>query len=221
MKNQATRIMIALFLLTFVFVSCKKSDNVIEDNGLTKDINDVVSQKILNVLDSLGMPINKGGNPPTVTGTFLSSPHVLYASNRSGDEIGKIYDDLQLTFSNQNQKDLTITTGYSQSNLVFEGMGSFIVGDQKMFSVFVFDKEYATGKSDSCLIARIFSGEQTSDGISGFYTAIIMLDDYGDPHDKYIEIGDARVLYDQDGLAENYDNTKSAVLTKGSADSGN
>jgi hypothetical protein len=225
MRKQLTKLMIVLTLCTFVFASCKKDDSVVEKNGLTKAINDVISQDILDVLDSLGMPINKGGNPPTIEGTYLSSPHTLYASNRAGDSRGDVFSDLQLTFSNQNQKKLTVQTGYAQANLVFDGMGSFIVGDKKEFSVFVFDKEYNHDTDDSCLIARIFSGELTADGIANMYTAVSMLDDYGDPNDIYIEVGDTRVLYDADGLSDNVEVStvevsKSIILKKGNTDSG-
>ncbi len=219
MNKQVTGFILVFVMFAFLFTGCKKDDDLVEKNGLTKEINDVISQDIIDLLDSLGMPINKGGNPPTIEGSYLSSPHVLYSSNRSGDIIGNIYNDLEVTFSNQNKKELTVTTGYTQSNFVFEGTGSFIVGDKNLFSVFVFDKEYQNYDEDSCLIARIFSGELTSNGISGLHTAITMLDDYGDPNDIYIEIGDTRVLYDQDGLSESEDAYKSAILKKLNSDS--
>ncbi len=219
MKELVTKLIVVISLFAFLFAGCKKDDGVIEKNGLTKGINEVISQDILDLLDSLGMPINEGGNPPAIEGTYLSSPHILYSSNRFGDVIGNEYSDLRLTFSDQDQKELTVKTGYTQANFVFEGTGSFIVGDKKSFSVFVFDKEYTNDTYDSCLIARIFSGNLTSYGISDLYTAITMLDDFGDPSDIYIEIGDTRVLYDQDGLAENYGTTKSVLLKNEKPDS--
>ena len=128
-----------------MYGSCKKDKSLIEENGLTRDINNFVPQDIIDALDSLGMPINKGGNPGSIEGSYFVSPNVLRNTNIEGDVVGKIFLDETLTFSMQNNEDLTITTTATQGS-DFEGVGygSFIVGEGDNFTVFSKLKSYIT-----------------------------------------------------------------------------
>lgn len=216
-------ITIALVLITS---GCKEDEthDLIEENGLSQDINDFISEEIFDILDSLGMPINTGGNPANIEGTYLVSPMVLTKSNRSFDDIGKTYADKTFTFLDQNDGNLTLTTALTQGGGVGEGLGSFIVGNGNNFSVFVRIKKVNLEHNDSTLTTQIFSGTLTSDGITNLYNALVMLDDFGDPNDRYIAIGDARVFYDEDGFSERIEEEKSieinaldeAIANKGS-----
>jgi hypothetical protein len=216
-------ITIALGLITS---GCKKDEtnDLIEANGLSRDINDFISEDIFDILDSLGMPINTGGNPANIEGTYLISPMVLIESNRTFDDIGKTYADKTFTFFDQNNDNLTLTTALTQGGGVGEGLGSFIVGNGNNFSVFVRIKKLNQEHNDSTLTTQIFSGTITSDGITDLYNALVMLDDYGDPNDRYIAIGDARVFYDEDGFSERIEEEKSidinahdeAIVVRGS-----
>jgi hypothetical protein len=226
MKTRFYYILAALFVVGIIATNCKKDEtnDLIEANGLSRDINDFISEEILNILDSLGMPINTGGNPANIEGTYLISPMVLTESNRPFDVIGKTYADKTFTFFDQNNDNLTLTTALTQGGGVGEGLGSFIVGNGNNFSVFVRIKKVNQEHNDSTLTTQIFSGTITSDGIGNIYNALVMLDDYGDPNNHYIAIGDARVFYDEDGFSERVDEEKSinmnaqdeAIANKGS-----
>lgn len=204
-------LLFAILLVLLLAASCKKDEtnDLIEANGLSRDINDFISEEIFDILDSLGMPINTGGNPANIEGTYLVSPMVLTQSNRTFDDIGKTYADKTFTFLEQNNDNLTLTTALTQGGGVGEGLGSFIVGNGNNFSVFVRIKKDNLEHNDSTLTTQIFSGTLTSDGITNLYNALVMLDDYGDPNDRYIAIGDARVFYDEDGFSERIEEEKS------------
>jgi len=215
---KAKHLYLALFV-SISFLSFSSCDNPIEKNGLTHDINEFISQDILNILDSMGMPIYTGGNPPNIEGKFISSPDVLLNSTRSDDKIGQIYTDIYLNFTEQNKSKLTINvneeyssnTGTSGSGT---GTGSFIVGNDKYFSVFTKIKMYSTQYNDSTLLARIYSGELSDNGIINYTDCLVMVDDYGDPNNQYIEIGDTRVFYDSDSIAERITDTMGAPIKK-------
>lgn len=208
-----------LFLTLFIavasmyFIGCDKSEeSLIEENGLSKDINDFMPQEILDILESLDMPINTGGNPPSIEGAFLKSPNILMNSNRSNDNIGSTYADLTVTFSNQNTKKLTVTVKQKQNNTEGDGIGSYIVGNNNNFSVFSEIHSYNDTYNDSSRVAKIYTGTISADGIVNYHDCIVMLDDYGDPNDHYIAIGDTRVFYDSDNIAEKVVETKSLSI---------
>lgn len=198
-------------LAAVIFMSsCKKDENnnLVQDNGLTKDINDFIPPHILKILDSLGMPINKGGNPAVIEGTYNVTPLILTASNRESDVIGHQFDDQLLTFTNQNNEKLTLITKYTQAQQESEGYGSFIVGENNNFTVFAKIKTRDPFYDDSTLSTQIYSGRLNEGNIENLFLAFVMLDDYGDPNERYIDIGDARVFHDSDSISER------TVLTK-------
>ncbi len=214
MKKPNLQLLVTIFAICILAFSCdKKDDGLIENNGLSRDINDFVPKAILDTLESVGMPINTGGNPPKIDGNYIISPLILSNSNREDDVIGTEYTDNYLTLTDQNNKELTITvTSEYGSNLGSgEATGGYIVGNGTSFSIFVeLLRERESGSKT--LLAEIYSGNITSDGIDECYYCLVMINDYGDPNDEYIEIGDARVFYDGDGLAEKFDETKSIFI---------
>ena len=54
-------------------------------NGLTVNINNLVSQSVLDAMENLGMPVYSGYSPPNITGIYNISPLVLYSSNIIND----------------------------------------------------------------------------------------------------------------------------------------
>lgn len=213
MKSKNTLALVTLFFIgSIIIISCKKEESLIDPNGLSKDINSFISEEILAILDSLGMPINRGGNPPSIEGTYLVSPNNLFSSNRGNDIIGNQFADLSLTLSEQNTENLTVITQTTQLSIEGEGVGSYIVGEGNEFTIFSKLLSVDFERNDSTLSSEIYSGTIDKEGIINFYYCLIMLDDYGDPNNRWIEIGDARVFYDSDGLAERVADTKSASL---------
>lgn len=206
MTKFLTLFMSVSLILVFMFGCSEESNDPtspIEDNGLTREINEMVPDSLLDVIDSLGMPIYKGGNPPTIEGSYLSTPFVLINSNRDGDVIGTVYADYYMKFSNQNNKELTISMDYENGPEVGNGIGGFIVGDNGNFSVF--SKLTVVVYSDTAYILNLISGKLQDDGIKDFHLALFMLDNLGNPNGYYINNGDGRIFNDSDGLAEKID----------------
>ncbi len=200
MKNLLTLIIAVLAI--GIFTSCEKEEvtSKVDENGLTREITDLVPQYIIDEMDSLGMQINGGANPPAVTGSFTASPFVLLASNRPSDYPGMPFQDLRIAFFNQDDTDLTVEVDYQNGPVKGEGLGSFIVGDGSSFTVFV-ELNVTINEDDRAKAVMVFSGKMSSGGIEDFYYANFMINNYGNPSGYFIEEGEGRVAYDTDGFS--------------------
>jgi hypothetical protein len=177
----------------------------IQANGLSRAINDLVPDKVLQQMITLGMLINGGGSPPIIeTSTYKLSPAILLSSNIPKDPIGGQFDDVIVTFSQQNLKKLNITVDYINGNGTGKGIGSFVAGEGNKFSIFSqVDSENVTqAPGIKAKTVFVFSGTLTPTGIQDFHTALFMVDDAGDPAGIWIEIGQGRVSKDGDGFSE-------------------
>ncbi len=198
-----------LILTSFIAPGCKKDK--LDKNGLTKDINAIAPDYIIDIMKELGMPIYGGDNPPSLTGgkskaSYFVSPHILLESNRWDDEIGKKFADMTLSFEKQDRKKLTVllTTKetISSGTALGEGIGAYVVGSGNQFSVFAQVIGYDTRTSAVNKTVEVYSGKIVDGGIENLYTALIMVDDGGDPNDIWIENDDCRVFHDSDGFSE-------------------
>ncbi len=202
-----------LFFIFALFVYGCKDDvsNLVNEDGLTKEIVNLVPDSILTEMKSMGMPIYGGKNPPNIENSYIASPFVLKASNRESDEIGHTYSDYYVKFHNQDNKNLKIKMDYQNGREKGTGMGSYIVGEGSKFSVFI--EVNATENEDSkAKLVHVVSGEWTSDGIKNLYFANFMLDNYGNTSGYWIENGDGRVIYDSDSFSPITDLFKSALI---------
>ncbi len=195
-----------IMCLALVSVSCKKDEDPepvqksVEDNGLTKDINDLVSAEILAEMENLGMPINRGGTPPPLNGIYLGSKFILKNSNIPEDFIGYRYPDFKVQFSSYNQYNLSVQLDYVNKFETGSGLGAFIVGKGDDFSVFAeveSEKEF-----EKSTFAYVISGSIVNDTIRDMHVANFMLDNKGNPNSIWIENGEGRILYDKDGDSE-------------------
>ncbi len=202
-------------MILLVSAGCGGSDDnngaEIQDNGLSKNINDLVPEETLNTIKNMGMPIYGGGEPPKIEGTYKISPLILANSNISSDQVGQRFSDGIVTFSNQNNDDLTIDTKITFTNTSGNGIGSFIVGSGNRFSVFVKIDGESNGQAYTSI--DVYSGIISERGIENLYYAIFMIDDKGDAKGILIENGQGRVLYDSDGISERI--TSSGIGQKG------
>ena len=184
-----------LLIVSVLITACDKSDDpILEENGLTRSINDLVPQSILVEIESLGMPIYKGDTPPNIENIFQVDSYILKNSNIDNDEIGKKYGEMRIQFSNQNNKNLEVDFQYAQGSKTGSGPGSFIVGKNNQFTVFA-----KVVNSENAILTRIISGTLTDNGISNCYVALFMIDNKG--VEDLIENGEGRVLYDSDGIS--------------------
>lgn len=199
----------ALILLAVILIfatSCKKDEEpepqqvLVEENGLTKDINELVPADVLAQMEELGMPINRGGSPPDISGVFRAASFILKESNIESDFIGFKYPDFRVQFSNYNRFALRINVDYINGFEQGSGLGGFIVGEGNDFSVFA--EIISERESQKASFAYVISGTMSDNGIEDMHVANFILDDNGDPDEIWIEVGEGRVLYDSDGLSE-------------------
>jgi hypothetical protein len=200
MKNATTYYLLAFFV--FLLMTCEKEDASpqVDENGLTREITDLVPAEILEEMIALGMPINGGINPPVLNATYLGSPFILISSNRPGDYAGQLFSDYQVTFSGQKNNDLTIMVDYLSGPESGTGIGSFIVGEGCKFSVFVEINSFHTGGTTAKFV-HVISGSLVNNGIEDMYFANFMIDNNGNSQGIWIENGEGRIIHDQDGFS--------------------
>jgi hypothetical protein len=176
-------------------------------NGHTADINSIISQQYIDELKRLGVPVYSGVTPPTVSGIYNVSPYALKGSNISTDNIGNVYDDMIIQFSQQDLSKLTIQIDYVQSSLSSTRTGSFIVGSGYNFTVFsrtVTTKPYGTS-----IMVEIFSGTLDTNSLKDYSDGFIMIDNGGT---STLLTGQGRVFWDSDGVSEKVSFLKSAHI---------
>jgi hypothetical protein len=196
----------AVTMAAMMFASCDKDEEprtAVEANGLTRDINELISPEILQEIEELGMPINRGGNPPEdITGKYLVSPDVCVATNRPDDEFGPghVFNDFYLTLSEQDNSKLTIKAATAQGSHSGEGTGAYLVGEGNSFTVFC-PMDNTTGSGHVYKNVAIFSGTLTAGGIKDLYHSTFILEGGGSQW-YLIEDGQGRVAFDSDGMSE-------------------
>jgi hypothetical protein len=181
-----------------------KQFTTLDEQDITEEINKIVPKEIQNEIRNLGLPIHGGGDPPSnLSGTYLVSPNILEKSNFRDHPVGHRFPDVYLTFSEQNNADLTIRVAQTQEGATGqEGTGAYIVGEGNNFTVFV-ERIIEKDGEYYCKTAEIYSGTMTPYGISNLRYVLVMIDDNGDP--GLINNGQGRLLYDSDGISESVD----------------
>ncbi|MCA9943849.1 MAG: hypothetical protein H6656_02920 [Ardenticatenaceae bacterium] len=162
-----------------------------------KEILKRVSKEMLGKIKAQGMPLHGGDNPPSVEGTYFLNNFVLKSSLVPGDYVGTRFSNLTMTFSDQ--KDHKITYSYVSGSERGDGIGSFIVGEDKKFTVGV-DLNVTTNNVSSKVIVLI-SGTLEDNGIKNGHWANFMVNNNG-RSDIFIANETGRVIYDQDGFSE-------------------
>ncbi len=187
---------IAIAAFSLFFASCKKD----EKPTLSKEIQNIVPDSTLNKIIALGMPINKGTKPALLTNIYIAAPFILKASTVPNDyTIGSKFADYRVKLYDQDNDKLTIKLDYAAGAETGKGIGGFISGNGNDFSLFV--KVHTFNSGDSAEVLQIISGTITSKGIKDFHFANFMLDDYGDPHGRWMGNEQGRVIYDSDGVS--------------------
>jgi hypothetical protein len=209
MKKALFSLMMILSVLTLVLTSCKK-----EDDELSKDIQNFVSDEVLEQIMDMGMVINKGIDPPDMEGEYLASPYELIGTTVADDwDLGTIFADYYFRLYDQDNEDLTIKLDYYNGGEEGSGLGGFIAGNGKKFSVFIEVESEYSGYEATLL--HVISGTMGDDGIEDFYFTNYMLDNNDNEGGVWIENDEGRVLIDSDGDSPftDYDfkSTKSTV----------
>ncbi len=180
---------LATLLVTF---SCTKDSEgpQTDERGLTSEIRDLVPEQVLQAVEDLGQPINGGNNPPDITGVFFSSPVTVTASSLDDDPfiIGDTIRTQQFTFSNQSQNfQVDLLTEFGDGGYI-ENKGSFLVGKGCRFTVFT-EKVNEDARGGYWTILGVISGCVEDSGIEDLSFSYVMLDDNGNPHGTYWQVG--------------------------------
>ena len=192
---------IAIAAFSLFFASCKKDEKSSSGkDDLSKEIQNIVPDSTLNKIIALGMPINKGTKPTSLTNIYLATPFILKGSNVPKDyALGYKFADYSFRLYEQDNDKLTIKLDYINGPESGTGIGGFISGNGNDFSLFV--KVHAVNSGSAAEVLQIISGTITTEGIKNFYFANFMLEDYGDPKNLWINKEQGRVIYDSDGIS--------------------
>lgn len=196
------KLLFLLLVFSLHLTSCNKDDDGddSEFDGSIDAIENFYTSELLDALDELGFTINTGNEPPIIDGSYLANPHILETSNIPNDNIGDTYLDIFLTFSNQNNQNLTLDFLGSESNTNIESVQSFISGTEDSFSVFL--KVESTRQGHTSVLAYAISGTISNEGILNYQLALVMLEDNGDPNNNLIENNTGRLFIDGNQLCE-------------------
>lgn len=202
-----------LAVLTTITIGCSKGDNDGFDGSL-RSIEDFYTPELVHAMDSLGFAINTGNKPPEIEGIYDFSPVILQASSVPSDILNSRFLDYEITFSNQDNGELTIDYYGNQGIQTDDGDGSFISGEGNTFSVFlIVSSEINSYPADSAIA---LSGKMTDEGIENIQLAFFMLDNKGNPGGNIIHNNTGRIFYDSDGLSEKIISGVKSSLNKSS-----
>lgn len=164
-------------------------------------IDDVIPIELQEQMNSHGMTIYKGDNPPNVEGAYIVKPvEVVFCSDSEYAPGTIMSNDMLFKFTNQNGQKLSCEMyidggSYSSNNVRISGNGDYftayftIVGTTEDFKI-------------QSKLAVIISGKKIVSGIQDVRCNFTMLEK-NDPDDKMMEINTFRIFKDSDGLASN------------------
>lgn len=162
-------------------------------------------------MESVGLQINLGSNPPSIEGTFRIDPRVLQATSVAADVdfIGQINLSQNVTFFNQDSAAQAIRINVVADGLDEAAFGeivvlsSYISGSGNMFTAF--SRNEVTFDGHTFEIAQAFSGVVTDNGIENIQQLDYVVDDRGDPGNFLIPSDTAQMFIDLDGVSEKLD----------------
>ncbi len=170
--------------------------------GNRPSVERIYSESQIAAIESIGLQLNLGSNPPNVEGTFSFEPQLLQASTvpNEANEIGDTFDGLEFTFSNQDNEDLTLDFSASETSTNVVATSSFISGSGNAFTVYLVAEVTLDGHTFES--TETYSGVVSDGGILNLQRALFVIDDRGDPNDAIIANDSGRLFIDQDGFSE-------------------
>lgn len=197
------KLITALFLSSVLVFSCKKNetDKVSEAQQIQqRKISDIIPQKFLDTLTSLGFIINDGVKPPVINGQFKFSPNILKKSNIPTDKPGNKYLDPSVKFYDQNNS--TFDIRLIGRNLLVDNdtsISTAISGEGDRFTVY--GKVRSTSGNNTAVFAIVFSGTMTDGVVKNMTYGAINIDN-SKGGNSYIPEGKCRIFYEGDYNSE-------------------
>jgi hypothetical protein len=207
MKTTTFKLFILCLILGTTACSSNDSDEI-EIISPEKNLYDYyVDGEMQKSINQLEIVIHKGNTPPDVQGSYRIDPFRCTKSNFDDGYLGVNLGTATLILSNQNTANLSVDFknftlySYEAQNETWEGKGSFISGEGNKFSILLhsngeLDYGTHTAKYQNLII---LSGELDVEnnkikGIKNLQMASIMSDDYKDPYNTLISIGQGRLF---------------------------
>lgn len=169
-----------------------------------KDVPDPVNEFLNNFdikrYEDAGMKVYRGNNPPNIEGSYKSnSLTVLFDSGNIADPGDELYNYTYRFFDQKENGTISFAVK-GEANDEGEGVGAFISGDDKCFTVYVDTK----GKAYQCNIrqAELFSACKTDHGLEQYKEGIVMKKREGTGCDELMSVGDLRINMEEDSLVE-------------------
>jgi hypothetical protein len=169
-------------------------DNYVND--VPYQANNIITQELINKFEDKGLTIYKGFSPPDITGNY-------YLDDLTNMQTGHKFKDYTYKFFNQG-KDFSIELKYASNTSDAVGKGAFISGNATSFSVYC-EMEDIINHNDTQVYIKsldIYSGEITPEGIKNYQNGFIIVDKRNDLHGAFMEVGESRIVYEADGLAQ-------------------
>ncbi|WP_259015166.1 hypothetical protein [Emticicia fluvialis] len=199
--KQTTFFVMALSII--IVISCKEKDD--PTVGFSEEVQKIVPKRIIDDARSKGMIINEGRIPPNIEGNYVVEPLELLSPYGSKDswKKGKIINAYYYSFYDQSSDGKTVFIDYS--NLDSDngsGLGSFISGNGKKFTIF--SETYGTASGVDYVMLKILSGELTvNKEIKNFQESLYMKEkDEGNDDGVLIPINTGRIWFDNDKISE-------------------
>jgi len=209
--------------LTGIFVSCSEPEEVNPEISFSQQIKNFVPDSTIQVLRDMGLEVHEGIQPPNIEGVYHASPNLMLSSSVPNEiyKEGEQFADYRYQFRDQNMEKLTISLDskgmFVGTNKVISektGQGAFLSGYGQEFSAFIILDGYSLKGSDTTWhqSLEVISGTITTDGIENFQMAVLLLDDYGDPHNFLIPINTGRAFHDGDSLASSKNSFREILI---------
>ncbi|GAB3515494.1 hypothetical protein [Emticicia fontis] len=197
------KLIFSLMALVAVMVSsCKSNEDPTPD--FTEEIQKIVPKAILKDVKAKGMNINEGKVPPSLKGTFVIDPMELLSPYNEDDpwEKGKIIEPYYVRFRDYDADNNTVLLDYNnQGSDEGKGLGAYVAGSGRKFTIFAEAKGVASGVSYTTLL--VISGELTEDGEIKNYQMATYLKEKSETEDiLLIPVNQGRIWFDNDRLSK-------------------
>jgi len=159
-------------------------------------VNDFLNMDFVEILEGKGLQIHAGLDPANVTGNY-------FVDNWTNLESGTRYVNYSFQFLNQTS-DFQIEVRSAAEFSDATGIVAYISGNENYFSIYSEQDHNIDDSGHNVFIktADIYSGKLTPDGIMDFQNGFIILQKENDWYDRFLNVGDSRVVFEADYMAD-------------------
>ena len=161
-----------------------------------EEVNNFLNMDFIEILEGKGLEINNGLTPANVTGNY-------FVDNWTNLESGTRYVNYSFQFINQTSEykiEVRSAAEFSDASAII----AYISGEGPSFSIYSEQDHNINDSGHTVFIktADIYSGELTQNGILNFQNGFIILEKENDLYDRFLNVGDSRVVYEADFMAD-------------------